>query len=133
DFLTSEDAPPPPDELNERLGSIPDAIPHVALAILAPVLDTVARGWEGRDDDSWRMLLAKHLGETLCHWLVRREMEIAEAANAVAQAAEAKLAGKRLIPHKRRGRRSTHKFLHSDWTSTQCVVAGDWMLDVAER
>jgi hypothetical protein len=37
----------PPDELNERLGSIPNAIPHVALAILAPILDVAARGWDG--------------------------------------------------------------------------------------
>src|SRR5262249_31785059 len=41
--------------------------------------------------------------------------------------------GKRLIPRKRRGRSSAHKFLHSEWTATERVVAGDWMLDVATR
>jgi DNA-directed RNA polymerase len=124
--LPDNPPPPPPEELNERLGRIADPYPTVALAILAPLLDAIARGWEGHDRDSWRMLLAKAMGEGLCHWLALKETERAEAI-------EAKLSGKRLIAGKRRGRRSTHKFLHSDWTSTQCVVAGDWMLDVATR
>src|SRR6516165_5713221 len=72
----------PPDELNERLGAIPGAIPHVALAILAPMLDTIARGWEGKPafHDPWRTQLAEKMGELLCHWLAMKEAEIAEQA-----------------------------------------------------
>jgi hypothetical protein len=68
--------PLPPDELNDRLGRVPDPYPAVALAILAPLLDAMARGWEGFDDPySWRMLLAKQMGRTLCDWLVLKEAE----------------------------------------------------------
>src|SRR6516165_5216154 len=97
----------PPDQLNERLGRIPDAIRHVALAILAPILDTVARGWDGPPSfhDPWRTQLA--------------------------EAAQAELTGKRLIPGKKRPG-PTHPFKHPEWTSSVCVVAGDWMLRVAE-
>jgi DNA-directed RNA polymerase len=128
DFLASKDAPPPPDELNERLGRIPEAIQHVALAILQPTLDAIARGWQAprkiaKRADNWRMLLAKQMGEMLCRWLALKETEMAEAAKA----------GKPLISGKRRGPKSTFKFMHDDWTSSECVVAGDWMLDVVTR
>jgi hypothetical protein len=115
----------PPDELNERLGRIPDAIPHVALAILAPVLDAAVRGWDGSPSfhDAWRVQLAENMGMLLCHWLAMKEAEIAE---------QAKLKGKRLIPGKKRPG-PTHPFKQPDWTSSVCVVAGDWMLRVAER
>ena len=116
----------PPDQLNERLGRIPDAIRHVALAILAPILDTVARGWDGPPSfhDPWRTQLAEKMGEMLCHWLAMMEVELAEAA-------QAELTGKRLIPGKKRPG-PTYPFKHPDWTSSVCVVAGDWMLRVAE-
>jgi hypothetical protein len=137
-FLTSKDAPHPPDELNERLGRIPNAIPHVALAILAPVLDAVERGFEKPSEsrllrnpdgsvakraDNWRMLLAKETGETLCRWLLFKERDMAEAA-------KAKLSGKRLIPGKRRGRKSDYKYLKENWSSLACVAAGDWAIRV---
>jgi DNA-directed RNA polymerase len=69
------------------------------------------------------MLLAKQMGEMLCRWLALKEMEMAEAARA-------ELRGKPLTPGKRRGRKSTYKFMHDDWTTSECVVAGDWMLRV---
>jgi hypothetical protein len=137
-FLTSKDAPHPPDQLNERLGRIPNAIPHVALAILAPVLDAVERGFEKPSEsrllrnpdgsvakraDNWRMLLAKETGETLCSWLLLKERDMAEAA-------EAKKRGKRLIPGKRRGRKSDYKYLKENWSSLACVAAGDWAIRV---
>jgi hypothetical protein len=115
----------PPDELNERLGGIPDGIPHVALAILAPILDTIARGWDGPPSfhDPWAVQLAEKMGGLLCHWLAMKEAEMAEAG-------QAKLTGRRLIPGKKRPG-PTHKFKHPDWTSSECAVAGDWMLAVA--
>ena len=50
DYLASgdPDARPPSEGLNDRLGRIPDPNPHVALAILSPVLDAIARGWASR-------------------------------------------------------------------------------------
>src|SRR5262249_12780846 len=120
DFLADK-APPPPAALNKRLGSIPDAMPHVALAILAPVLDAVARGWEGKPGfhDPWRTQLAEKMGELLCHWLAMKEAE-----------EPAKSTDKRLIPRGRPG--PARKFKHPDWTSSQCAIAGDWMLRVSE-
>ena len=50
DFLKDPDNPfRPPSELEERLHRIPDHHPHVALAILAPVLDGFARVREDND------------------------------------------------------------------------------------
>ena len=132
DFLEGKDpnnrAPAPPAELEERLGRIPDPCPFVALAILAPLLDRIERGWDDRSTfrDPWRTQLAEQLGERLGDEFARKEMKLAEAL-------EAELKGKRLVLGKRRGRPSTHGFLHSDWTPTECVVAGNWMLDVAEQ
>jgi hypothetical protein len=141
-FLSGADPknppPHPPDELNERLGRIPNAIPHVALAILAPVLDAVERGFEkppesrllrnpdgsvAKRADNWRMLLAKETGETLCRWLIFKERDMAEAA-------KAKLSGRRLIPGKRRGRKSDYRYLKENWSSVACVAAGDWAVRV---
>jgi hypothetical protein len=141
-FLSGADPdnppPRPPDELNERLGRIPGAIAHVALAILAPVLDAIERGFEDPSEsrlrrnpdgstapraDNWHMLLVKDMGETLCRWLLLKEREMAEAA-------EAKLRGKRLIPGLRRGRRSEFRYLRDHWSSSACVAAGDWAIRV---
>ena len=127
--LTPDDlAPSPPDELKERLERIPDPCPFVALAILAPLLDRIERGWDDRSTfrDPWRTQLAEQMGERLRDEFALKEMRLAEAL-------EAELSGKHLKLGKRRGRPSTHKFLHSDWAPTECVVAGDWMLDVAEE
>jgi hypothetical protein len=33
----------------------------------------------------------------------------------------------------RRGRKSLWKFAEPEWTDTECVVAGNWMLECAER
>jgi hypothetical protein len=112
--------PLPPDELNDRLGRVPDPYPAVALAILAPLLDAMARGWEGFDDPySWRMLLAKQMGRTLCDWLVLKEAEAS--------------GDQPLIPGRRRGPKSKRHHLHTDWSSSECVEAGDWMLEVATK
>jgi DNA-directed RNA polymerase len=165
DFLAGKVAdnppPPPPDELNERLGRIHNPYPALALAILAPLLDAIARGWEEPQKvvtdraDNWRMLLAKQMGEILRDWLVSKDMEAIAGYEAEIKKAKQKgdvpsmpppwawlklkqieipdAAGNTpLIPRRRRGRKSTYKFLHDDWTSSECVVAGDWMLRVAE-
>jgi hypothetical protein len=69
------------------------------------------------------MLLAKETGETLCRWLLLKEREMAEAA-------KAKLSGKRLIPGKRRGRKSDYSYLKENWSSGACVAGGDWAIRV---
>lgn len=114
------DGPPlPPDELNDRLGRIPNPYPAVALAILAPLLDAMARSWDGFDSDSWRMLLAKQMGRTLCDWLALKEAEAS--------------GDQPLITGRRRGPKSRRRHSHADWSSPECVEAGDWMLEVATR
>ena len=102
------------------------------------MLDAVERGFEKPSEsrllrnpdgsvakraDNWRMLLAKETGETLCRWLLLKERDMAEAA-------EAKKRGKRLIPGKRRGRKSDYKYLKENWSSLACVAAGDWAIRV---
>ncbi len=163
DFLADKikDNPPPlpPDELNDRLGRVAiytaDTYPAVALAILAPVLDAIARGWEGYDDNkSWKMLLAEQMGGRLCDWLALKEEEIARKKTEARLYLEARplmsegdwLALKKemeasgaiekqqpLIPGRRRGPKSSRKHEHSDWSRSECVEAGDWLLDVATR
>ena len=79
--LTPDDlAPSPPDELKERLERIPDPCPFVALAILAPLLDRIERGWDDRSTfrDPWRTQLAEQMGERLGDEFAREEMKLAE-------------------------------------------------------
>src|SRR5262249_50729100 len=140
--LHSDNPIGPPPELKERLNRIPDAIPHVALAILAPMLDGFARDRE--DDQSFiinrkgvivpklysRTPLAEDLGTGLLGWLVLKEREMAEAEREAERARRYKgLTGKKLPP--RRGRPPRYRFNHSDWNASECVVAGDWMLRAA--
>jgi hypothetical protein len=153
-FLAGEDPnnppPPCPPELFERLDRIPNSAPHVALAILAPVLDAIARGWEPKKADTkpirkkdgttvkpadnWKTLLAKQMGETLCHWLALKETEMAKAEREAERARRYKeRTGKRLILRKARGPKPRYKFRHYDWTSSECTVAGGWMIEVVRR
>src|SRR5262249_9396200 len=128
----------------DRISS--DPWPHVALAILAPVLDTIARGREGGDRvfilnrkgaavrkrDPWRTSLAEQLGIGLRDWLVQREMAQAAPLISAVEAMEAAgLVETKRIPRIRRGRKPAYKFLYDDWTASECVIAGDWMLRVA--
>src|SRR6516164_457490 len=87
DFLAGKDpdnlAPSPPAELEERLNRIAaygDPCPFVALAILAPLLDRIERGWDDRSTfrDAWRTQLAEQLGERLRDEFARKEMKLAE-------------------------------------------------------
>jgi DNA-directed RNA polymerase len=144
DFLKDPDNPfRPPSELEERLHRIPDHHPHVALAILAPVLDGFARDRE--DDQGFiinrkgvivpklysRTPLAEALGTHLLGWLVHKEREMAEAEREAERARRYKeLTGKKLPPRKGRPP-SRRRFNHSDWTASECVAAGDWMLRIA--
>lgn len=145
DFLKDPDNPfRPPSGLEERLRRIPDHHPHVALAILAPLLDGFARDREDNDQalilnrDGHlvskrysRTPLAEALGTHLLGWLVYKEREMAKAEQEAERARRYKeLTGKKLPP--RKGRPSRHPFNHSEWTASECVVAGDWMLRVAE-
>ena len=79
--ITDNPPPPPPDELNKRLGRIRDPYPAVALAILAPLLDAIERGWDDRSlfRDAWRTQLAEQMGERLRDEFAFKEMKIAEA------------------------------------------------------
>src|SRR5262249_24903877 len=141
--LHSDNPVGPPPELKERLTRIPDHCPHVALAILAPVLDGFARD---RDDDDQAFIinrngvmvpklysrtpLAEDLGTGLLSWLVNKEREMAEAEREAERARRYKeLTGKKRPP--RKGRPPRYQFNHSDWNASECVVAGDWMLRVA--
>ena len=154
DFLMDKNpdnlCPVPPPELNERLGAIPNAIPHVALAILAPVLDAIARGWEPKKSDTklirkkdgttvkpadnWKTLLAKQMGETLCRWLVLKETEMEKAARQAERERQyEERTGRRLIARKPRGPKPRYKFRHDDWTSSECTVAGGWMIEVVRQ
>src|SRR6516165_11323064 len=92
-FLKDSDNPfRPPSGLEERLHRIPDHHPHVALAILAPMLDGFARNREDNDQalilnrDGHlvskrysRTPLAEALGTHLLGWLVYKEREMAKA------------------------------------------------------
>ena len=144
DFLKDPDNPfRPPSELEERLHRIPDHHPHVALAVLAPMLDGFARD---REDNEQALILnrngvivskrhsrtplAEDLGTHLLGWLVHKEREMAKAEREAERARRYKeLTGKRLSP--RKGRPQRRRFNHSDWTASECVVAGDWMLRIA--
>jgi hypothetical protein len=84
-FLAGEDpdpnnrAPSPPAELEERFKRIPDPCPFIALAILAPLLDRIERGWDDRSTfrDPWHTQLAEQLGERLRDEFARKEMKLA--------------------------------------------------------
>src|SRR6516164_4354970 len=113
DFLKDPDNPfQPPSGLEERLHRIPDHHPHVALAILAPVLDGFARDREDNDQAlilnrngvivskrHSRTPLAEDLGTHLLGWLVHKEREMAKAEQEAERARQYKeLTGKRLPP-----------------------------------
>ena len=159
DKVPNKPPPVPPPELNERLGraAVGDTTRHVALAILAPAFDIIARGLPLKKKqtdraDNWRMLLAKQMGELLRDWLVSVDRKAIADYDALlgectkkgrqppapppawlklkeAERLEA-TTGALLIPRNRRGRPSPWKFLHDDCSSAECVVAGDWMLSV---
>jgi hypothetical protein len=82
-----------------------------------------------------RIELTKDLGTTLGRWLVLKEKELARAAKAAAKAGKAAKAKFKnpLVPGKSRGRKSSYKLSEDDWSSSDCVVAGDWMLRIALR
>ena len=147
--------PIPPDVLNARLGQIPNPYPWVALVILEPLLDTLARGWgdhdatwrqEGFKQDPWEMLLVKKMGERMRDWLLLREMESISEYDELLKKGKATnpppaawlrrqglqaATGDKLIPRVRLGRKPVYQFLHDEWGPAQCVVAGDWMYRVA--
>ena len=146
--LHSDNPVGPSPELKERLTRIPDHYEHVALAILAPVLDGFARNRE--DDDQALIInrkgamvlkrysrtpLAEDLGTSLRDWLIQKETEQTELAISAVKAMEAAgLIETKPIPHIpriRRGRKPAYKFLYDDWNASECTVAGDWMLRVA--
>ena len=73
DFLAGklDDKPfPPPDELHRRFGQLPgDPFPKIALAILAPLVDHMMRGWGNTDDPPSEARVAEAMGQYLCDWL----------------------------------------------------------------
>jgi DNA-directed RNA polymerase len=141
--LHSDNPVGPPPELKERLTRIPDHYPHVALAILAPVLDGFARNRE--DDDQALIInrkgamvikrhsrtpLAEDLGTHLVSWLVNKERQMTSDEFEAEQARRYKeLTGKKVTP--RKGRPPKYRFKPDDWNASACVAAGDWMLRVA--
>jgi hypothetical protein len=113
------------------------------------------RGWQDKPtfNDPWRVQLAEKMGELMRDWLVSRDMKAI--ADFEAELKKAKRKGNApptspppawlklkelerpddagntpLIPRVRPGPKAAYKFLRDDWSSTECVVAGDWMLAV---
>ena len=147
EFLQDPNNPqPPPPELGERLRRIHADCAHAALAILAPIVDAIARDREESDRvlmlnrkgervhkrDTWNTSLAEQLGAGLRDWVVQKEMERAAPLITVVKAMEAAgVAEAKYIPRIRRGRRPAYKFLYDDWNARELVAAGDWMLRTA--
>jgi hypothetical protein len=109
--------------LSRLCGSDPE---NLALIVLHPLLDSIARGWAGRDTRSADMRLCLKLGKELRDRLALNKL-IRSSLNADRNAAKQIL---------KQGRRTKHgrqawKFLKSDWTPPECVRAGTWALECA--
>jgi hypothetical protein len=104
---------PPPGDLGAVLGRL-DA-KQLALIVLAPLLDSIMRGWEGKDTRSAVMMLCKGIGRYLRD---RLDMGVREVAWAV---------GGQI----RLGRKPAWRFAGTEWTNAECVTAADWLLGTA--
>ena len=124
DFLAGklDDKPfPPPDELNRRFGQLPgDPFPKIALAILAPLVDHIIRGWRGIDDQLSEIAAAEAMGQYLCHWLDLEERR--RSPNKV---------DRWLFKQVKLGRKPRWQLFKSEWSPRECVVAGSWMRNCA--
>jgi DNA-directed RNA polymerase len=121
DFLAgklSEKPTKPPGDLGELLRPLDPQ--KLALIVLAPLLDSINRGWTGDDTDSAEMLLVKKIGEYLRHRLIVEKLLTSED--------KADRIAAKVI--KKRGKRAW-RFLSADWDSPHYVRAGHWLLQQA--
>jgi DNA-directed RNA polymerase len=119
---------PPPDELNWQLGQLnegfgtPDLFYALALATLSPLLDPIVRDWKHRKSERSQRAIVERMGRHLRDWLALYRLEISGNAS-----------DKRLFDQIRRGKKPAWKHLKSEWSRTECVAVGHWMLDCATR
>jgi DNA-directed RNA polymerase len=105
---------PPPGNLGSVLAPLDSRT--LALIALAPLIDSIMRGWAGDDTESAEMLLREKIGRYLHDYL---DMPMQEVAWAVGEQV-------------RRGRKPALKFAKSsEWGRRECVAAGHWLLMTA--
>jgi DNA-directed RNA polymerase len=104
---------PPPGDLGPVLARLDSHT--LALIVLAPLLDSIMRGWQGDDTDSAEMLLRLKIGRYLRDRLDLAPLDVARAV------------GRQI----RRGRKPAWKFARTEWTNAECVAAGHWLLSTA--
>jgi DNA-dependent RNA polymerase len=120
DFLAGKPFPPP-DELNRRFGQLPgDPFQAIALAILAPLVENILRGWKNIDDPLSEAGAAEAMGKYLCDWLDLEERRCSPSK-----------VDRWLFKQVRRGRKPAWQLFKSEWSPSECVAAGSWMLDCA--
>jgi DNA-directed RNA polymerase len=113
-----EKPPSPPGDLGALAYQLKSET--LALIALAPLLDSIIRGWEGRDGKSAEMTLCKKMGEYLRDRLALEKLLTSD------------IPGDRVAAKKvRKERKSAWKYLKSDWTSKECVAAGFWLMQCA--
>jgi hypothetical protein len=114
-----EDKPiPPPGDLGQLFYQLTPE--EQAIAVLAPLLDFLYRGWKGKDGRSAEMLLRQKIGRNLHDRLALKKLF-------------------ELHPETRKkhynddngAKRDPWKFAEPDWTPRQCVRAGAWLLEQA--
>ena len=124
DFLAGklDDKPfPPPDELNRRFGQLSgDPFPAIALAILAPLVDHITRGWKNTDDPLSEARVAEGMGRYLCDWLDLEERRRSPSK-----------VDRWLFKQVKLGRKPRWQLFKSEWSPRECVAAGSWMLNCA--
>jgi DNA-directed RNA polymerase len=109
---------PPPRWLSPLICDL--APEKLALMALAPLLDSIYRGWEGRDLDSAEMLLKLKIGAELRDRLALEKHLASDDKADRAAAKEALKTGE-----------GVYKFLPSEWTNEDCVRAGHWLMQCA--
>jgi DNA-directed RNA polymerase len=109
---------PAPGDLADAI-SILDA-PTLALTVLAPLLDSIMRGWRGRDTAAAEQKLCRQIGKYLCDRIALERLQKSEAKGE-----------RRLAKDIRKGRKPGWKFLKSEWGSRERVAAGFWLMQSA--
>ena len=110
--------PAPPADLGELVNQLD--LHTLALVILVPLLNLISQRWSLRDDPSWEMQQCKQMGQYLRDQVALKKLDLSPEKN-----------DRALAKQIRRGRKPKWKFLKSDWTDPECVVAGGWMLECA--
>ena len=94
--------------------------PTLALIALAPLLDSIMRGWRGRDTALAEQRLWESVGRYCCDRLALERLRKSPAKSE-----------RRLCADIRRGRKRAWKYLKSDWTNEESVAVGRWLTESA--